>query len=102
MRKELAENILLIGGTSMSPGLTARLKSELIKLINSDLYKDKLFLLQVKFHTAPAKANFTAWLGASIYSATELVVSRSISRETYFRTSKIPDWVCVEETRSHG
>lgn len=102
MRKELAENILLIGGTAMTIGLTARLKTELLKLINSDLYKDKIFIQQVKFHTAPAKANFTAWLGASIYSATDLLVSRSITRETYFRNSKIPDWVRVEESRSHA
>lgn len=77
MRKELSENILLIGGTASAPGIAARLKSELLKLINSDYYKDRLFLHDVKFHTAPAKPNFTAWLGGSIYSSTDLISTPS-------------------------
>jgi actin-related protein 10 len=102
-RKELAENILLIGGTSMTTGLIARLKAELIRLINSDDYKERLFIKTVKFHTAPAKPNFTAWMGGSIYSATDVVLSKSITRENYLKSSKIPDWnnFC-EEIRSHG
>lgn len=63
MRRELAENIFLIGGSTMVLGLMARLKLELLALLQSDYYKDKLFLTSVKFHSAPAKANFTAWVG---------------------------------------
>lgn len=102
-RKELAENILLIGGTASAPGLTARLKAELLKLIHSDYYKDQLFIQDVKFHTAPAKPNFTAWLGGSIYSSTEFV-SNAITREAYLKTSKIPDWITYDSssTRTQG
>lgn len=87
----------------MALGLMARLKSELHRLIESDQYKDKLFIKNVKFHTAPAKQNFTAWLGGSIYSGTDLVITKSLNRDTYFKTFKVPDWNCIsEDVRSHG
>lgn len=96
-RKELANNILLIGGTASSAGITSRLKAELLKLINSDYYKDRLFISEVKFHSAPSKPNFTAWLGGSIYSSTDLI-SASITRENYLKCSKIPDWVTYDSS----
>lgn len=61
MRKQLLENIVLIGGSSMIQGITARLRAELLALMKSDLYNDKLFLDAVKFHMVPAKENFAAW-----------------------------------------
>lgn len=102
-RKELAENILLIGGTASAVGIVARLKAELLKLLQSDYYKNRLFINEVKFHTAPAKPNFTAWLGGSIYSSTELIAN-SITREAYLKTSKIPDWITFDSsaTRTQG
>lgn len=96
-RKELANNILLIGGTASAAGITARLKAELLKLINSDYYKDRLFINEVKFHSAPSKPNFTAWLGGSIYSSTDLITS-SITRESYLKSSKIPDWITYDSS----
>lgn len=66
IRRELAENLFLIGGSTMVMGLMARLKVELLELLKSNMYKNKLFFDSVKFHTAPAKANFTAWLGGTI------------------------------------
>lgn len=94
-RKALAENILLIGGQASAPGITARLRAELLKVMQSDYYKDRLFIQDVKFHAAPAKSNFTAWLGGSIYSSTDYI-SNSISRESYLKSPKIPDWITYE------
>lgn len=91
-RKELAENILLIGGTSSAMGIKPRLRDELKALIKSDYYKERLYIDDVKFHSAPAKPNFTGWLGGSIYSATDLITN-SISRENYLKCPKIPDWI---------
>lgn len=102
MRKVLAENIVLIGGSSMVLGLAARLKQELLSLIQSDQYKDKLFVKTFKFHKAPSKANFTAWLGGSIYGATDLVLSKSIARETYSKHQQLPDFTNYDDMRSHG
>lgn len=96
-RKDLAENILLIGGTASVPGLAARLRSELLKLLESDYYKDRVYIQDVKFHTAPSKPNFTAWLGASIYAATDFI-SNSLTKENYLKNRKIPDWINYDET----
>ena len=63
MRKPLAENIVLIGGTCMAKGFKSRLKEELHYLIKQPKYVDKLFLNTFKFHNPPAKENYAAWLG---------------------------------------
>lgn len=67
MRKQLAENIVLIGGTTMANGFKARLKEELLSLIKESKYTDKLFLDVFKFHSPPAKENYVAWLGGEVY-----------------------------------
>lgn len=61
MRKQLIENLVLVGGTSMATGLRARLKEEILAKMQTDVYKEKLFLNAVKFHNVPAKENFCAW-----------------------------------------
>lgn len=45
----------------MAQGLLARLKDELLALLKTDVYKDKLHSNTVKFHKVPAKENFAAW-----------------------------------------
>ncbi|XP_055625940.1 actin-related protein 10 [Toxorhynchites rutilus septentrionalis] len=102
MRKVLAENIVLIGGSAMVLGLAARLKNELFATLESDLYKDKLFVKSFKFHKPPTKANFTAWLGGSIYGATDLVLSKSLAREAYSKNQQLPDFINYEETRFYA
>uniref|UniRef100_A0A182SGX0 Actin-related protein 10 n=1 Tax=Anopheles maculatus TaxID=74869 RepID=A0A182SGX0_9DIPT len=99
-RVPLANNLVLIGGSTMVQGLTARLKSELLALLKTDLYKERLFIQTFKFHKAPAEPNFTAWLGGSIYGATDLVLTKSISREAYSKNQTIPDFTNFEETRA--
>lgn len=62
LRLKLAENIVIIGGTAMTPGLKARIKHELYKQLKSTRY-EKLKITKFKFHTPPSKDNYTAWLG---------------------------------------
>lgn len=62
-RKELAENIVLMGGTTMLPGFKSRLQKELKKASGEGAYKDKFPSTTFKFHIAPCKENYTAWLG---------------------------------------
>lgn len=102
MRKQLAENLFFIGGTTMIMGLMARMKSELLALLESDFYKEKLFLKTVKFHKAPAKSNFTGWLGGSIYGATDLVLTRSFTIEAYAKCQRVPDWNNLDDNRAPG
>ncbi|XP_024870526.1 actin-related protein 10 [Temnothorax curvispinosus] len=90
-RRVLAENIILVGGTSMTKGFASRLKSELLALIASDLYKNKLKVESFKFHTAPSKSNCTAWLGGAIFGTTDLPL-RCLTKEVYLKTNRVPDW----------
>lgn len=95
-RRPLAENILLVGGTAQTKGLTARLKAELHSLVRSDYYKDNLYVRTFKFHSAPCKPNYTAWLGGAIFGIADLP-SRCITKEQYARNSRIPDWVNLQD-----
>lgn len=61
MRTTLLENLVIVGGTAMAQGLVARLKDELLALLQTDIYKEKLHSNKVKFHRIPAKENFATW-----------------------------------------
>jgi hypothetical protein len=67
MRRTLAENLVIIGGTSMLPGFNHRLRSELYAHLKQPPYSEKLSLPAFKFHKYPAKANYVAWLGGKSY-----------------------------------
>lgn len=64
LRQQLAENLILIGGTTMVPGFKARLKEELQKQLQFERY-NTLKINKFKFHTLPCKENFAAWLGGN-------------------------------------
>uniref|UniRef100_A0A336LEV6 CSON008344 protein n=1 Tax=Culicoides sonorensis TaxID=179676 RepID=A0A336LEV6_CULSO len=102
MRRQLAENIFIIGGSSIIMGLTDRIKHELLELVQSDVYRDRLPIKAFKFHTGISQPNFTGWLGGSIYGNTDLLNQNGLSKETYLKTKKLPDWSNFngEETRS--
>lgn len=76
----------------MLPGIKARLKTELEHLLTQPLYKDRCFLKEFKFHTAPAKENYIAWLGGAIFGGTDLINTRSLSRDCYLKNLRVPDW----------
>ncbi|XP_046624515.1 actin-related protein 10 [Neodiprion virginianus] len=94
MRHPLAENILLIGGTTMAKGFLPRLKSELLTLLKSNLYSEKLKISTVKFHKAPSKANYTAWLGGAIFGIADLPL-RCLTKENYLMSNRVPDWASL-------
>lgn len=102
VRKQLLENIVLIGGTSMVQGLKSRLKEEILVLLKSDWYKDRLFLGAIKFHSVPAKENFAGWLGGSIYGGTDLLQTRSLTRDVYAKLGRVPDWSNLDDNRPCG
>ena len=91
-RRDLAANVVLVGGTSAVLGFKARLFEEL-KLLLADEYKDKLpASLEFKLHKPPTKENFTCWAGASLFGATDAIGTRSYARETYMKENAVPDW----------
>lgn len=99
MRRTLAENIVLVGGTAMTLGLATRLQGELEALAKSDLYKERLFIGEFKFHAPPSKANSTCWMGGSIYGGTEMILTKSLTKEAYARLNRVPDWSHFEDNR---
>uniref|UniRef100_M3Y3S8 Actin related protein 10 n=1 Tax=Mustela putorius furo TaxID=9669 RepID=M3Y3S8_MUSPF len=92
-RKQLAENLVVIGGTSMLPGFLHRLLAEIRYLVEKPKYNKALGTKTFRIHTPPAKANCVAWLGGAIFGALQDILgSRSVSKEYYNQTGRIPDW----------
>ncbi|KAM4664960.1 actin-related protein 10 isoform 1-T1 [Discoglossus pictus] len=95
-RKQLAENIVIIGGTAMLPGFLHRLMAEIRYLAEKPKYKETLATKTFKIHNPPAKPNCVAWLGGAIFGALQDILgSRSVSKEYYYQTGRIPDWCCL-------
>lgn len=91
-RKELAENIVLVGGTVMMPGFESRLYSELKFLLETKEYKNKLFFKRIVFCKPIIPENYCSWEGAAMFGALETLADSSISREQYNVDKNIPDW----------
>ncbi|KAI2805816.1 Actin- protein 10 [Blomia tropicalis] len=93
-RRQLASNIVLIGGTAMLPGFKHRLFKEIKHLTtNSKRYKQLSFANDFKFHKLPCKENYACWLGASIFATNDLLSMRSLTCEQYLRNNEtIKDW----------
>lgn len=90
-RKELAQGLLLVGGTTMMPGFKARLNQELKSLLASPKYESVKISI-FKMFKPPSQPNYTAWLGGAIFGATDVVVTRSLTREQYLKDPTVPDW----------
>ncbi|KAK0058522.1 actin-related protein 10 [Biomphalaria pfeifferi] len=95
-RKDLASNILVTGGTSMMPGFYHRLQLELSHLLKKPCYAQQLGIKKFLFHKAPAKENYTAWLGGALLGALETLPSKSLSRDVYLQKGKLSDWCCID------
>uniref|UniRef100_A0A3P9HL57 Actin related protein 10 n=1 Tax=Oryzias latipes TaxID=8090 RepID=A0A3P9HL57_ORYLA len=92
-RKVLCENLVVIGGTSMLPGFLHRLLSEIRLLMEKPKYSSVLVNRSFQIHVPPSKPNCTAWLGGAIFGALQDILgSRSVSRDHYNQTGRIPDW----------
>ncbi|XP_062857453.1 actin-related protein 10 [Trichomycterus rosablanca] len=92
-RKVLSENLVVIGGTALLPGFLHRLLTEIRSLVEKPKYCDALATKSFRIHSPPAKPNCTAWLGGAIFGALQDILgSRSVSRDYYNQTGRIPDW----------
>ncbi|XP_071834197.1 actin-related protein 10-like [Apostichopus japonicus] len=97
VRKAMAENLVLIGGTVMLPGFAHRLIGELKELLERPYYKERLAISSFKIHSPPCEANYTAWLGGALFGAMEILSYRSLSRDAYKQSGKVPDWCSLDE-----
>uniref|UniRef100_A0A131YJA2 Actin-related protein 10 n=1 Tax=Rhipicephalus appendiculatus TaxID=34631 RepID=A0A131YJA2_RHIAP len=92
-RKTLAQNIVVMGGSSMMPGFKHRLAAELKSLVQDPAYSRRMNMNTFKFHSPPSKENYTAWLGASIYGSTDAVNTHRITKDQFITNNRhIPDW----------
>merc|ERR1712226_173371 len=73
IRKELFENIVLSGGTSMFPGIAERMKREILALAPPTM--------MVNVITPSEK--YSAWLGGSILSSLATFKSQWITKQDY-------------------
>lgn len=78
IRKELCENIVMSGGTTMFEGLKERLEKELSELVPKSV---KCRVL------APPERKYSVWIGGSILA----------SLSTFE-----PNWITKEEYEEHG
>ena len=74
IRKELAANVVLSGGSTMFPGLADRMHKELTSLLPSSM-KVKVI--------APPERKFTVWIGGSIFASLPTFQEMWISKEEY-------------------
>ncbi|GAB1605860.1 actin-related protein 10-like [Argonauta hians] len=91
-RRELSQNIILMGGTCQLPGFYSRLQKELYDQLTKPKYAEKLKIQVLKFHKPPCIENYTAWLGGAIAGAMITLPARSVSQETFLETNSLPDW----------
>ena len=90
-RRTLADSLVIVGGTSMLPGFKTRLNQEMKSLLAQPKYEN-LKISNFKLYKPPAQANYSCWLGGAVLGATDVVVTRSLSREQYLKDSAVPDW----------
>ena len=91
-RKELAKNIIMVGGTSMQRGFKSRVFQELKEIMKEEKYSEKLKVEEFRFHIPLGQENYACWVGASVFGATDAISTRSFTREQYNKEKAVPDW----------
>ena len=76
VRKDLCNNIILGGGTSMFNGLAERLTKE-VKAIVPDFLKEEVHVI------ASPERKFATWIGGSILSSISTFESKWITKTEY-------------------
>lgn len=99
MRKELAENIVIIGGTSMLAGFHHRLRAELYDLLKTPKYQKQMAIKEFRFHQLPAKQNYAAWLGGAMMGALETLPSKSVTKDLYIINGHLSDWCSISQDK---
>lgn len=85
-------NVLLLGGTAMIPGFAQRVVDELrAALASSPDHAPHVALVPVAF-----PRNMLAWVGASIFAATESARAVALTAQDYAAKGHcVPDWLSI-------
>jgi len=74
VRKDLYENMVMSGGTTMYPGIPERLEKEMVALAPAKM--------KVKIN-APEERKFSVWIGGSILSSLSTFATMWVTKEDY-------------------
>jgi len=77
VRRDLYQNIILSGGTTMYPGLTERLSKEVQALVPGSV--------KVKV-TAPQERKYSVWIGGSVLSSLATFQTMWVTKQEYEET----------------
>lgn len=75
-RQDLVRSIVVAGGTSLLPGLSQRLRSEMVELLPDDLTR------QVNV-TADSQRRHAAWIGGSMFASLSTFDQVAITKQEY-------------------
>ena len=96
LKKQLAENVIVMGGTCMLEGFKSRLVSEINFLLSEKIYSDKLVFSKLGYHVPPCLENYTAWLGGAIFGNLDILDTYSIQLSKYKDMVSLPDWFTIQ------
>ncbi|CAI5732738.1 unnamed protein product [Hyaloperonospora brassicae] len=99
VRAALLANMLFVGGTAMIPGLAQRLIAEVRKALRFDNESTSAAVTidQVQLVRTFFPRNMLAWVGGSVYAATDIARASAISSDEYSSSKGtcVPDWLNV-------
>ncbi|TPX57082.1 hypothetical protein PhCBS80983_g04099 [Powellomyces hirtus] len=101
IRTELAQSILLIGGTCMLPGFSQRLLQEIrATLEEAKTYQSIRKLAEmIQCRKSVFAPNCAAWIGGSLIGALK-ITGEDISRTAFMKSPILPDWAVIQSEPS--
>ncbi|MCP9257881.1 hypothetical protein DINM_001264 [Dirofilaria immitis] len=94
-RRKLLDSLILVGGTTRMKGFSARLRDEILCLLTTSAYANKLGNIKsVKFYRLPNTSIelYASWIGGSMFGALEVLQYHSLTREDWQARGSVPDW----------
>lgn len=85
--QKLIENVILVGGMAMVPGLYQRLKKQVEKELGTNIC-----IIDCAF-----KPNVAVWVGASILGAVRATGQSEVLKANYEASAFLPDWSVIVE-----
>lgn len=97
-RKDIMNNLIIGGGTTMIKNFPERLKFECEKILNSNIYDASNFN-NVRIYTQPER-EYAAWIGGSIYCSTGNSLNSNFMYQKLSNSSSI--WITKSDYEESG
>lgn len=98
IRKQLISNIILVGGSSMLPGIKSRILSQVLALCEHiEKYRSLLSLHKdAKFVALAFNSDICAWVGASLIGNSQIKTAFDINASDFDSDNSVPDWTRMQ------